>query len=251
MGGKWSQKESASNMLEQVTYEIADFPIHSRECVLEGKDRMVLPWHWHSQVEFLYVEKGEITCCVNTSSILLKEHEGIFINSKESHSILRNVGAGLIKTILLPAEFVFGTDNYFYKECIKPIAHQEQYQYILLTSEKDWQKDILSEMEKLRCYCEKNIEKKMSSIIFSVCRIWEKLANFRQEIPVTDPSQVRSPSQIRLQQMLAFIRRHYSEPITLGDIAGAANISQSEAARCFKKNLDVTPFNYLILYRLV
>ena len=248
MGGKWSQKESASNMLEQVTYEIADFPIHSRECVLEGKDRMVLPWHWHSQVEFLYVEKGEITCCVNTSSILLKEHEGIFINSKESHSILRNVGAGLIKTILLPA--VFGTDNYFYKECIKPIAHQEQYQYILLTSEKDWQKDILSEMEKLRCYCEKNIEKKMSSIIFSVCRIWEKLANFRQEIPVTDPSQVRSPSQIRLQQMLAFIRRHYSEPITLGDIAGAANISQSEAARCFKKNLDVTPFNYLILYRL-
>lgn len=250
MGGKWSQKESASNMLEQVTYEIADFPIHSRECVLEGKDRMVLPWHWHSQVEFLYVEKGEITCCVNTSSILLKEHEGIFINSKESHSILRNVGAGLIKTILLPAEFVFGTDNYFYKECIKPIAHQEQYQYILLTSEKDWQKDILSEMEKLRCYCEKNIEKKMSSIIFSVCRIWEKLANFRQEIPVTDPSQVRSPSQIRLQQMLAFIRRHYSEPITLGDIAGAANISQSEAARCFKKNLDVTPFNYLILYRL-
>lgn len=138
MGGKWSQKESASNMLEQVTYEIADFPIHIRECVLEGKDRMVLPWHWHSQVEFLYVEKGEITCCVNTSSILLKEHEGIFINSKESHSILRNVGAGRIKTILLPAEFVFGTDNYFYKECIKPIAHQEQYQYILLTSEKDW-----------------------------------------------------------------------------------------------------------------
>ena len=61
MGGKWSQKESASNMLEQVTYEIADFPIHSREWVLEGKDRMVLPWHWHSQVEFLYVEKGEIT----------------------------------------------------------------------------------------------------------------------------------------------------------------------------------------------
>lgn len=198
MGGKWSQKESASNMLEQVTYEIADFPIHSREWVLEGKDRMVLPWHWHSQVEFLYVEKGEITCCVNTSSILIKEHEGIFINSKESHSILRNVGTGCIKTILLPAEFVFGTDNYFYKECIKPIAHQEQYQYIRLTSEKDWQKDILSEMEKLRCYCEKNIEKKMSSIIFSVCRIWEKMANFRQEIPVTDPSQVRSPSQIRL-----------------------------------------------------
>lgn len=250
MAGKWQQETSDSSMLEQITYEISDFPICSREWTLENYDRGVLAWHWHSQVEFLYVEKGEITCCVNTSSILLKEHEGIFINSKESHSILRNVGAGHIKTILLPAEFVFDTNNYFYKECIKPIAHQEQYQYIRLSGEKDWQREILTEMEKLRCYCEKNIAKKMSSAIFSVCRIWEKLANFRQEIPVTDPSQVRSPSQIRLQQMLSFIRRHYAEPITLSDIAGAANISQSEAARCFKKNLDVTPFNYLIQYRL-
>ncbi len=250
MGGKWSQGASDSSALEQVVYEISDFPICSREWTLENYDKGELPWHWHSQVEFLYVEKGEITCCVNTSSILLKEHEGIFINSKESHSIQRNVGMGRIKTILLPAEFIFDTNNYFYKECIKPIAHQEQYQYICLTGEKEWQRDILSEMEKLRLVCGKDIAKRMSAVVFSVCRIWEKLADFRQEIPVTDPSQVRSPSQIRLHQMISFIRRHYSEPITLGDIAGAANISQSEAARCFKKNLDVTPFNYLILYRL-
>lgn len=250
MGGKWSQGASDSSALEQVVYEISDFPICSREWTLENYDKGELPWHWHSQVEFLYVEKGEITCCVNTSSILLKEHEGIFINSKESHSILRNVGMGRIKTILLPAEFIFDTNNYFYKECIRPIAHQEQYQYICLTGEKEWQRDILSEMEKLRFGCGKDIAKRMSAVVFSVCRIWEKLADFRQEIPVTDPSQVRSPSQIRLHQMISFIRRHYSESITLGDIAGAANISQSEAARCFKKNLDVTPFNYLIQYRL-
>ncbi len=250
MGEKWSQGASDSSALEQVVYEISDFPICSREWTLENYDKGELPWHWHSQVEFLYVEKGEITCCVNTSSILLKEHEGIFINSKESHSIQRNVGMGRIKTILLPAEFIFDTNNYFYKECIKPIAHQEQYQYICLTGEKEWQRDILSEMEKLRLVCGKDIAKRMSAVVFSVCCIWEKLADFRQEIPVTDPSQVRSPSQIRLHQMISFIRRHYSEPITLGDIAGAANISQSEAARCFKKNLDVTPFNYLILYRL-
>ena len=84
MGGKWSQKESASNMLEQVTYEIADFPIHSRECVLEGKDRMVLPWHWHSQVEFLYVEKGEITCCVNTSSICLRSMKESLLTQRKA-----------------------------------------------------------------------------------------------------------------------------------------------------------------------
>lgn len=250
MGGKWPQSEVDSSMLEQIVYEIPDFPIVCREWKLENQDKGVLPWHWHSQVEFLYVEKGEITCFINTSSIVLKEHQGIFINSKESHSILRNVGTGCIKSILLPAEFILGTDNHFYKECIKPFAHQEQYQYICLTGEKSWQKDVLSQMEKLRNYCSHSLEKKMSSVLFSVCCIWEALAGSKEEIPVTDPSQVRSPSQIRLQQMLSFIRRHYSEPIALGDIAGAANISQSEATRCFKKNLDITPFNYLIQYRL-
>lgn len=83
MGGKWSQKESESNMLEQVIYEIADFPILSREWVLEGKDRGEIPWHWHSQVEFLYVEKGEITCCINTSSIVLRENEGILSTQRK------------------------------------------------------------------------------------------------------------------------------------------------------------------------
>lgn len=250
MGGKWSRKTADSNILEQMTYEVPDFPILSREWILENHGRGNLPWHWHSQVEFLYVEKGEITCCVNTSSVLLKEHECIFINSKESHSILHNAGVGHIKIILFPAEFIFDSNNHFCKECINPIAHKEQYQYIHLTSEKQWQGEILCELEKLLCYCENNIAKKMPFIIFSVCRIWEKLASFRREIPLIDPSTVRSPSQIRLQQMLSFIIRHYAEPITLGDIAGAANISQSEAARCFKKNLDVTPFNYLIQYRL-
>ncbi len=36
MAGKWQQDISVSNMQEQITYEISDFPICSRELILEN-----------------------------------------------------------------------------------------------------------------------------------------------------------------------------------------------------------------------
>jgi len=50
--------------------------------------------------------------------------------------------------------------------------------------------------------------------------------------------------------MLRFIETHFSEDITMGDIASSADISKSEATRCFKRAFQETPYNYLIEYRL-
>lgn len=252
MATKKTLQTLSENMMmgEQIPYELSDFPIFCRHRVLSEPDNGSLAWHRHIEPEFLYVEEGEVTCCVNAASIVLKEGDGIFINSKESHRIVRNVGNGCVKTILLPAAFVFGTNNLFYKECIEKIVHKEEYQYICLQRVEKWQIKVLEEMKKLRDYCERSLKDKMPEVIFSVCKMWETIAKNIESVPQTDPEQVMSPSQLRLQQMLLFIRNHYAEPITLADIAGAANISQSEAARCFKKNFGTAPFNYLIQYRL-
>ena len=40
-------------------------------------------------------------------------------------------------------------------------------------------------------------------------------------------------NQIRMQKMLDFIYKHYSEPLSLKDLARAANVSRSEVGRCF------------------
>ena len=55
---------------------------------------------------------------------------------------------------------------------------------------------------------------------------------------------------IYCQQMLTYIYTHYAESITLADIARAADISRSEAGRCFKAYLGCSPVDALIKYRL-
>ena len=57
-------------------------------------------------------------------------------------------------------------------------------------------------------------------------------------------------TQVRVQQMLAFIHAHYAEKVTLADIAGAASISRSEAGRCFQAYMGCSPVDALIRYRL-
>ena len=57
-------------------------------------------------------------------------------------------------------------------------------------------------------------------------------------------------SRTRLQLMMQYVHAHYSENITLEDIARTANISKSTALHLFQNNLKLTPVKYLINYRL-
>ena len=45
--------------------------------------------------------------------------------------------------------------------------------------------------------------------------------------------------------MLQYISLHFSEPITLEDLARSASISKSECGRVFRQALEKTPYQYL------
>lgn len=50
--------------------------------------------------------------------------------------------------------------------------------------------------------------------------------------------------------MIKFITDHYSEAITLKEIADAASVSTEEARRCFKDVVRESPVHYLVSYRV-
>ncbi len=56
--------------------------------------------------------------------------------------------------------------------------------------------------------------------------------------------------QIRIQKMLSYIQEHFTENISLKQLAASAEISRSEAGRCFKKYYAQSPMSYVTLYRL-
>ena len=76
------------------------------------------------------------------------------------------------------------------------------------------------------------------------------LYNNQSEFPHSKIQPLDAKTQIRIQQMIQYIQKHFSEMITLEDLAASANISRSEAGRCFQKYYADTPMSYLIRYRL-
>lgn len=56
--------------------------------------------------------------------------------------------------------------------------------------------------------------------------------------------------QEKVQVMLVYIHTYYADDLSLKDIADAGTMSIAQCNRCFNKILNVTPYEYLIQYRL-
>ena len=56
---------------------------------------------------------------------------------------------------------------------------------------------------------------------------------------------------IRIQKMLNFLHRNFADNLSLKEIAGAADVSERECLRCFKKMLQTSPVQYLLKYRVM
>ena len=92
------------------------------------------------------------------------------------------------------------------------------------------------------CY-EMTVQRNLSFLLEYIFRNLKSLAGART-------SRIQITAQIRMQKMLSYICDHYAEAITLSDIAGAANISRSEAGRCFAAYMGCSPIETVIRYRL-
>ena len=72
----------------------------------------------------------------------------------------------------------------------------------------------------------------------------------KDELPRTNMSKSEVTSQIRLKIMLEYIENHFSEKLSIKEIASSANISRSEADRCFQKYYQLSPMRYIIRRRI-
>ena len=96
--------------------------------------------------------------------------------------------------------------------------------------------------EKTACY-ELAVQRNISCVFDFISR------NFA-DLPKAEATRIQINSQIRLQKMLTYIYENYAESVTLEDIAKAADISRSEAGRCFHTYMECSPIDALIQYRL-
>lgn len=206
-----------------------------------------IDWHWHSEVEFVFIEKGTAEFLVGSGRYVLTEGTGIFINSQVIHRFEASESV-IIPNIVFSPSLLSAEDSLIYRKYIQPLL-DSSVECLIFSPEVPWQKEVLKNL--LLVFDVQDTES-IGEIktVELLLKIWETVyenANISESIPV---AKATAHTQAQLQIMMQYIHKNYSEHITLADIAQTVSVSKSSALNIFNKYLRISPVSYLINYRL-
>ena len=232
----YNQRETVAGVTTEYPYSIhvADFKAGP------------IPWHWHEEVEFGYVLSGEIEITLTNRAYIVKKNQGYFTNSNVLSRFSKTTDTVLAHTHLFHPIFLSGHfKSIFETKYLDPIIHNKNIDALIFTGETSNQQKILQKLRQASALQhEENVEFQTRNL-FS--ELWLLLL---EEIKEQPAHTVNFQNQERVQNMLTFIHAHYSEKLTLNDIAAAASVSTRECIRCFRNTINQTPLEYVMEYRL-
>jgi len=206
-----------------------------------------LPDHWHDEIEFLYVIDGQHDYTINGKQIHLNAHEGIFVNSRRFHCNYSKAGKYSVFMYLLIHPSHLCASPYIEQKYIKPLISHDSIDYIILRNkEGDWTKEILDAFMSLSSKSDATREIGILEHGLGAVRLIYENVDMTKTVNSTDPVHLNT-----FQEMLQFIYDHYTEKISLEDIADSGNVGKTLCAKLFKKFVQKTPGEYLIYYRII
>lgn len=206
-----------------------------------------IDWHWHPEVEFVFIEKGTAEVLVGSSRYVLNTGTGIFINAQVIHRF-ESTESVIIPNIVFSPSLLSPEGSLLYRKYIQPVLDSST-ECLIFSSDVPWQKEILNLLLSIFAVqdsgdiCEiKTVELllKLWSILYENAHITGKLS----------ASRGTAHTQAQLQIMLQYIHKNYSHPVSLDEIAKTVMLSRSSVLNLFHKYLHTSPISYLVNYRL-
>lgn len=239
--------ETDRNQVEIIEGMTTEYPycLHKRDLT-----NFVIPWHWHEELELGYIQEGTSRIMTLGAEYTIRQGDGFFVNSNVM-CMKQNASSG-VKTIEINHIFhpVFLGGHFksrFETKYLNPIINNRQIEVHIIRRGHPTANLILKNLYHL-----KELQNETDSEFQTRNTLSETWMLLIQELQENPGSQnIAGTEQAnRLRSMIAYINQHYTERITLAEIAKTAGVSEREASRCFKKNIGQSPMGYLIKYRL-
>lgn len=211
-----------------------------------------VPWHWHDEFEFGYITKGSILYKTSRHEFLLKEGDGIFINSGILHYLhpLESFSGTGLHSQFFDKTFLAGSaGSIFDMKYIAPVQEQKTLDAVPLYRADPKCRGFLDKMllgEKISLKKELFFELRLRNL-FS--ELWETVFYWAMEEKHT-PRDFSQAEDKRMKKMLSYIQEHYNEKLTAAELAQEVHISERECYRLFQNILGITPGEFITSIRL-
>lgn len=214
----------------------------------EGKN---VPIHWHNDLEINLIREGEAVFQVYQKSYRVRTGEGFLLNRNVPHSC-SSPGNEHVRysTILVRPDFLYGDfGSDVERKCFQPFLQNSAIPCIYLTGFDENGKEILQKLNQVEeafdrkrfCY-----ELKIKGLL---CEAFAMiLYGHRQELTKFVPANLQELE--RLEKMLNYLNMHFTEVISLQDLADQVHLAREVCCRLFKKMTGKTITGYLEEYRV-
>lgn len=243
----------AKPLHETIQYPDASFPyimythtIHTS--IPEGRGFNDL--HWHEELQITLVTRGKLTIQVNGIDHALETGQAILINKSILHVTTDLTHNGEYVSFNFPEKLLaFYADSVMEKNYVLPYTNSSLVSFVM-KGDLEWERKVLDMLWIMK----DKFDRKKSwgwqyEIAIQTVQLWFILIS-NISLPAEEVSKTLKQQQERLQLMLSFIHQNFANTITLQEIADAAHLSVSECTRSFKKTIHMTPYDYLIKYRI-
>ncbi len=230
------------------------YPVQVYYIELTDMSMRRIRWHWHAEIEVVIINHGEACFLSDDNQIRLTAGQGILINQNLMHSIQAadNESTCSLYSLKFHPSFLFGYGNTMMSgKYLTPILSSPAMKIIELFDQDPWHEKLMDTVNNIIAV---NLTKKYGYELVTksyLCQLWGLLL---EQIVPKNISQTRentvSLDESRVKEAILYIEQHYNEHITLDDLAASIHISKSECCRCFKRTLQLTPFEYLMKYRI-
>lgn len=239
-------------MREQITHEQPLFPITCFENELSELPNREGPLHWHPDFEIARATVGVLDYQVGREHIRLEPGDSILVNGNLLHGA-RQVSGGEpdpMPILVFPGTLIAPETGAVYQKYIGPIADCASLPFVVFRRQEDWCGEVHCLLDEVFHALNRQEDCYEMVVQRDLNRLFEILFRRLDALPRSQATRIQLRTQVRVQKMLDFIYTHYAEPVTFDQIAGAASVSRSEAARCFQEYMGCSPVNALIRYRL-
>lgn len=223
-----------------------EFPCAGYMSKHTDKPEDIIPWHWHTELEIIMLTEGVMELKIPGDSYTLCENDIAVINGNKLHSAAGKPCCVLKSFVFSPSLIAGSNDQVYYNKYLSPLLNSPSFTCELVQDKEAAGIAFHSAFEALLkdgFGYEFTVRAGISEVFLCLFKQMEK--------DLSVPGKRLSVDSERMERMLEFIHSHYPQKTVLEDIAAVAGIGTRECLRCFKRNIGVSPIQYLLEYRLM